>query len=1507
MDNITVEALWDSGAQATVINEAWRVEHLPHTIVRPIKELLGPDTLTGIAANRTEIPFCGWVEAEFKLCDTDTEALVVPILVSGDPGVAERPIIGYNVIEEVVKAQHTGFRVDPTTIQTVSATFSIRPRIARMVVKLIQTPDQHESVGVVTTGRRRVTLSANEVTTIAVPARLGARFKGQEVLFTPSNLHPLPHGLEVTEGLVTTDVGKKTAIVKIPIANTTNHPIVLGQRITLGHLNTVKAVYAGAPSPEQPEPSTAIHHAKCCVASMNPVSTRKGQAEGENSNPAVQRTKWHPPVDLEHLSEHQREVVKEMLYEECEAFAYDDNDIGCIPTLNMHITLRDPAPVQKTYMSIPKPLHAEVKEYLQDLLNKGWITPSRSPYSSPVVCVRKKDGGLRLCCDYRELNSKSVPDRHPIPRIQDMLDSLSSSSWFSVLDQGKAYHQGFLDPESRPLTAFITPWGLYEWTRIPFGLSSAPAEFQRSMEECLSGLRDTMCQPYLDDNLVHSSIFENHLEHVRTVLQRYKQHGVKLTPRKCELFKRSVRFLGRMVSGEGYTMDPKDMAPVQALRERRPATVGELRQILGFISYYRPYIKDFSKIAKPLYSLLSTDTCDSDIHIEPADRVTKGKGKRSEKRSGQKPSRAPIHWAPLHQAILNQLIDCLLSPPILGYPDMTQPFVLHCDASQDGLGAVLYQRQGGKMAVIAYGSRTLTPPEKNYHMHSGKLEFLAMKWAICERFRDYLFHAPSFVVYTDNNPLTYVLTTAKLNATGHRWVAELADFNFTIKYRPGKSNADADGLSRLPLDIDSVMGQCTEEIHPDTISATMTGVTVGREKPTWESVCIRALALVHEPPSTVLGPPLAPEELRDAQEKDPVVGRALLYIHGGRRPVRQELNTEDPDVCILLKQWPKLYIDKKGVLHRRMAEKDQLVLPRIFHPLVFHELHQKMGHLGVERTLRLIRDRFFWPRMQTDVEDFITKKCECLKNKRPQRQMRAPLEPIKTTYPFEMVSIDYLHLETCKHGFEYILVVMDHFTRFAQAYPTKSKDGRTAADKLFNDFFLRFGFPCKIHHDRGKEFDNQLFKRLKELSGVQGSLTSPYHPEGNGQVERFNRTLLAMLRTLTKEEKTDWKASVPKVIHAYNCTHSEATGYSPYFLLFGRSPRLPIDLLFNLDACEKHAGHKDYVTDWQRRMREAYTIASHTATEEAARGKAHYDKRVYGHDLQPGDRVLVRNLSERGGPGKLRSYWEDKVHVVIQRKTPEGPVYEVTAENGKGGKRVLHRNLLLPCDHLPLEKPVESKTPEMQPKRKMQMSRERRSEPHHASSHAEQSDSDLESDTELEYGPKYPLRRYHTALRRDEEFLLDPQAKPFEPHSTKPLSRAPEPPAPGSLPHSPTPDPCVLGSLPHSLIPEPLVPGLQPHSLTSEPCAPASLPHTPASEPLAPDTLPHSHAPRPHTSSFTPASPSHHMYPHRSSHLPQRLTYTTPGVPSNGALNTVGLNMPHLQSTPVAVLPWRPW
>ncbi|KAI3353882.1 hypothetical protein L3Q82_005090 [Scortum barcoo] len=257
-------------------------------------------------------------------------------------------------------------------------------------------------------------------------------------------------------------------------------------------------------------------------------------------------------------------------------------------------------------------------------------------------------------------------------------------------------------------------------------------------------------------------------------------------------------------------------------------------------------------------------------------------------------------------------------------------------------------------------------------MHSGKLEFLALKWSICERFRDYLYYVPHFVVYTDNNPLTYVLTTAKLNATGHRWVGELADFNFTIRYRPGRKNADADGLSRLPHDINQYIAQCTAEVKQDVMGAVAesTGLQRGSNLPETTVVSQSAISLVQDTTPLSARKSLSQGDIRGSQEQDAVIGRFLQHRANDYLPKGRALKAEPPEVRILLRQWRRLYVDDDGVLYRRANGRDQLLLPEEHRETVFRELHEEMGHMGVERTLGLIRDRFYWPRMQSDVGTF---------------------------------------------------------------------------------------------------------------------------------------------------------------------------------------------------------------------------------------------------------------------------------------------------------------------------------------------------------------------------------------------------------------------------------------------------------------------------------------------------------------------------------------------------------
>ena len=475
--------------------------------------------------------------------------------------------------------------------------------------------------------------------------------------------------------------------------------------------------------------------------------------EGVTAHINQQKVEKERPKHLEEvnlddtkLSSVQKNKVVQFLNDWQHVFSQSDTDLGHTDLVQHEIHLENEQPFKEPYRRIPPALIQEVREHLKEMLEMDAIRRSNSPFSSNVVIVRKKDGTIRFCIDYRKLNQRTRKDAYAIPRIDDTLHLLAGAKYFTKLDLKSGYWQVELKEEDKPKTAFqVGPLGFYECNRMPFGLCNAPATFQRLMERCMGELNLRDCLIYLDDIIVFSSTFEEHLEKLQAVFSRLALHNLKLKARKCEFFKSRVVYLGHVVSEEGIQADPAKIEAVQNWPV--PKNVKEVRQFLGFTGYYRRFVKGFAEIARPLNDLL-------------VGHYTNPQARKKVKVI-KKP--VPFEWKEEHQHSFQTLIEKLTTPPVLAYADCRLPFSVHTDASLNGLGAVLYQKQDNKERVVAYASRSLKPSEKNYPAH--KLEFLALKWAICEKFRDYLYGS-KFEVLTDNNPLTYVLTTAKLDATG---------------------------------------------------------------------------------------------------------------------------------------------------------------------------------------------------------------------------------------------------------------------------------------------------------------------------------------------------------------------------------------------------------------------------------------------------------------------------------------------------------------------------------------------------------------------------------------------------------------------------------------------------------------------------------------------------------------------------------------------------------------------
>ena len=999
-----------------------------------------------------------------------------------------------------------------------------------------------------------------------------------------------------------------------------------------------------------------------------------------------------------------RKKASNLLVEYSDIFSQHEYDLGKTNLIKHEIKLEDnedQTPIKGTYKRIPPHLIDDVRKHLEEMEEIGMIRKSFSPWSNSIVLVKKADGTLGYCIDLRKINTKTVKEA---VKPSQHLEKLSGAKWFTTLGVKAGVWQVELTETSKPLTAFtVGPLGFFECERVPYGAVNTPATLQKLMESCLGDMNLNWCILYLDKLIVFEKDPEGILTQLQAVFQKLREAGLKIPPEECTFFQKQIKFQEYLISEDGIAIDPEKVRIIQ--QWPKPKTLFDLKQFMHFVGCFRRFIHKYSAVAKPLTDILE-------------ELGTHTSGKQIE-----------LNLSDTEQLSYEQLKEALKSPPVLGFADYKKPFILHTDSSGTGLGAVLYQRDHKqKLRVISYASRSLTQAEQLFPAH--KLEFLALKWAITSKFKDYLYGTQQpFEVYTDNNPLTYVLISAKLDATTQRWIADLASYNFSIHYKSGKHNVEADILSRLdheqieeeqkeemeedPLDLPIEWKDVLHnkeicyQISPGVVNSLNTQMTLTPELIHCMAVHPKAV------PSRLLAAELAtnehPVDWIKLQAEDPVLKFLQQQLQGKKR-LRSygELKAKAPKgILDALSKHQHTYFQYKlreGVLfreiktpHTKSKKLYQLMVPQALVPDVLQGCHDQIGHMGRDRTLQMIRERFFFPQMRKIVSFHISNCTNC--KSRKAVSPKEPLKPIVTLRPMQLVHMDFLSLEPSKdvgrNPSKKVLIVTDHFTGYAQAYPSAEESAVTTARLLDQNFFQHYGYPERIVSDQGRNFDSDLVKELCKLKGIKKIRTTPYHPMTDGKAERFNSTLMNMLGTMEEDEKEHWKDHVARLTYAYNCTRNTKTGYSPYYLIFGKHPRLPIDIKFGLykQADSMSFSRTKYLKRVQSRLKQAQAKAQKLSALGRVRNKKYYDPNTKPLELEIGDLVLVKiTVSEkdeakttdkdtRKKRKKLANRWESSEYVVIEKPIPNIPVYKVeplTGTHKKVKTKTLHRNLLLP-------------------------------------------------------------------------------------------------------------------------------------------------------------------------------------------------------------------------------------
>jgi transposase InsO family protein len=810
---------------------------------------------------------------------------------------------------------------------------------------------------------------------------------------------------------------------------------------------------------------------------------------------------------------------------------------------------------------------------VREMERAGLIEDSVSPWSAQAVLVAKKRDGLvldekRPCWDYRGVNEVTITDSQPLPLPEVMFDHLQGSKIFSKMDLLKGFWQIPLEEKTKEYLAFSTPLGLKQPRVMPFGIKNAPATFQREMQRVFKERLYKGVMVFIDDILIYAATVEEHQELVEFVLRRLQEEGYYAHPEKCEFFQESVSFLGHVVSAAGIAVQDYKVKAVK--NWPRPESKTQVKSFLGLTGYYRKFIAGYSQIALSLTELTKQSVA--------------------------------FDWKEEHQLAFDRLKEALVQAPVLAHPDPTKPYYIHTDASGFAVSAVLSQDLGQGRQPVAFFSRKMNEAERRYPVH--EQELLAIVLAMQE-WRCYLYGSPHSVhILTDHRSLQWISTQPTLSQRQARWVEMLSEFSFRIEYIPGKENRVADALSRR-VDYEQEVAAETQRQKDNTQPQQRLQLCGAASES-------RAAA----------------EEAVEQKDDSSMSRQSHIDSSSLVRQIKEAAARDDEYQLRLrkagqmgLKVSDGLLYTEDGILHLP----DDMAIKRQF----LHEMHDTptSGHLGMNKTLRKLRQRVYWYGMDGDVLQYVRSCLTCSSTKASHQLPAGKLVPLPIPHrPWETIGLDFIGpLPKTSNFYNCILVVVDKLTKMGHFIPTNTEVTAQQVAKLVMREVIRLhGVPSNVISDRDPRFTSAFWRELWKQMGTQLRMSTAYHPQTDGQTERTNRVLEDMLRAFVNTHRTDWDEFLTPVEIAYNSSQHQSTGFTPYELN-GGAAALPLDVALSSHRPTNVQAVEDLVAEVRQHLEDARLLL--LQRQEAQKRYADQHRRDERYAV--GDEVMLstKNLS----------------------------------------------------------------------------------------------------------------------------------------------------------------------------------------------------------------------------------------------------------------------------------------